>query len=344
MSAGSRCPPRPAPPPLSIQDCIHAACLEEDIRILPNGVETEIGERGLTLSGGQKQRVSLARALYCDKRMYLLDDPLSAVDAEVGRRIFDRAIRGLLKGKTVLFVTHQLQYLPHCDRVLFIEQGKVAEAGAHSSLVAQGGGYARLYASHSDNQTSIQQGESTGEAGEGAPTTGANTAGADAGPGPGAHDAATSSTAAAEPDATPSTEAKKGQLVAQEEKLTGSVTLRTYWHYCKAAGGALPVLLLLLLFIMAAAAKIFSDVFLTQWLEIADRKYNSNLSADPNVHLYALIYGLSAVGVLVIQAVRALFYTNRTLTAASVLHKKVRGRGEGERENRGREEDESDGE
>lgn len=128
--------------------------------MLRDGDQTEIGERGLTLSGGQKQRISLARALYSDKAMYLLDDPLSAVDAEVGRRIFKRAIRGMLRGKTVLFVTHQLQFLPQCDRVLLIERARVAEAGSHAELMARAGSYAKLVAVHHANQRNIAEGAS----------------------------------------------------------------------------------------------------------------------------------------------------------------------------------------
>jgi ABC-type multidrug transport system ATPase subunit len=337
----SRLPPPP-------QACIHAACLEPDIAILQNGDQTEIGERGLTLSGGQKQRVSLARALYSNKEMYLLDDPLSAVDAEVGRSIFDRYIRGMLKGKTVLFVTHQLQYLPQCDRILYIEQGKVAESGTHASLLEAHGGYEHLFASHSQNQDTLHEKTSAESQPSAAIKSGvrqvavatedaadgtAENAAAGAATGPAAlssklsqgqtdnADVATTSkpTTATEESAT----TENNKLVAQEELLTGSVTIRTYLQYCKAAGGVVPISLLILLFIMAAAAKVFSDVFLTEWLEIASRRYNAILSEDPYVHLYALIYGLSAVGVLLIQAVRALFYTNRTLTAASSLHARV---------------------
>ncbi len=80
--------------------------------MLPGGDQTEIGERGVNLSGGQRQRVSLARAVYRRADLYLLDDPLSAVDAHVGKRIFETCISGLLAGKTVVFVTHQLQVAP----------------------------------------------------------------------------------------------------------------------------------------------------------------------------------------------------------------------------------------
>ncbi|KAL2804765.1 ATP-binding cassette sub-family C member 5 isoform 1 [Daubentonia madagascariensis] len=88
---------------------LNSCCLRPDLAILPNSDLTEIGERGANLSGGQRQRISLARALYSDRSIYILDDPLSALDAHVGNHIFNSAIRKHLKSKTVLFVTHQLQ-------------------------------------------------------------------------------------------------------------------------------------------------------------------------------------------------------------------------------------------
>ncbi|NWI64033.1 MRP5 protein, partial [Todus mexicanus] len=102
---------------------LNGCCLRPDLAILPNGDLTEIGERGANLSGGQRQRISLARALYSDRSIYILDDPLSALDAHVGNHIFNSAIRKHLKSKTVLFVTHQLQYLVDCDEVIFMKEG-----------------------------------------------------------------------------------------------------------------------------------------------------------------------------------------------------------------------------
>ncbi|XP_032226749.1 ATP-binding cassette sub-family C member 5 [Nematostella vectensis] len=112
-----------------------ACSLTKDFEILPNGDQTEIGERGINLSGGQKQRISLARALYADKDLYLLDDPLSAVDAHVGQHIFKHCIKGSLWGKSVLFATHQLQYLSQCDQVLYMNNGRIAERGTYIQLI-----------------------------------------------------------------------------------------------------------------------------------------------------------------------------------------------------------------
>ena len=123
---------------------------------------TEIGERGVALSGGQRQRVNLARALYADADIYLLDDPLSAIDAKVGQHIFNKYIQVMLKNKTVLLVTHGLQFLRQCDRVIFIKNGEILEQGTHEELMAKKSG---LYASMAtfDAKGNVDKGNSKGQ-------------------------------------------------------------------------------------------------------------------------------------------------------------------------------------
>ena len=86
------------------------------------GDETAVGEKGVTLSGGQKARIGLARCLYVEADIYLLDDPLSAVDTHVGHHIFEKAIKKFLAGKICILVTHQLQYLERVDQILVLEK------------------------------------------------------------------------------------------------------------------------------------------------------------------------------------------------------------------------------
>lgn len=113
---------------------IEACCLEKDIETLSNGDMTEIGDRGTNLSGGQKTRITFARALYSQADLYLLDDPLSALDVKVGRIIFDKAIKGILKEKCVIFVTHQVQYLKEVDRIFSFENGKIVQQGTFNEF------------------------------------------------------------------------------------------------------------------------------------------------------------------------------------------------------------------
>lgn len=93
--------------------------------MLENGDETLVGERGITLSGGQKARLALARALYANGDIYLLDDPISAVDAKVAKEIYEKVILHLSKEKTLILVTHQINYLFECDQVLIFDKGEV---------------------------------------------------------------------------------------------------------------------------------------------------------------------------------------------------------------------------
>lgn len=106
--------------------------------ILANGEFTEIGEKGINLSGGQKARVSFARALYSDSSIYLLDDPLSAVDPRVGNLLLRKALLEFLGGRTRVLVTHQLSVLPYVDRVILIRNGKIAFNGSFVELQSSG--------------------------------------------------------------------------------------------------------------------------------------------------------------------------------------------------------------
>ncbi|KAG7506621.1 canalicular multispecific organic anion transporter 2 isoform X1 [Solea senegalensis] len=127
--------------------CVLEACaLTPDLEVLPGGDMTEIGEKGINLSGGQRQRVSLARALYSDTDVYLLDDPLSAVDAHVAKHIFDNLIgpEGALKGKTRILVTHGISFLPQVDNIMVMVDGYVSEMGSYQQLLKQNGDFAEF--------------------------------------------------------------------------------------------------------------------------------------------------------------------------------------------------------
>ncbi|XP_048254590.1 multidrug resistance-associated protein 1-like [Haliotis rufescens] len=128
------------------QNVIGACALEPDLDLLPGGDDTEIGEKGINLSGGQKQRVSLARAVYSDKDIYLMDDPLSAVDSHVGKHIFSHVIghQGMLKDKTRILVTHGVQWLPMVDVILVMDKGEITEVGSYEELLSHDGPFAQF--------------------------------------------------------------------------------------------------------------------------------------------------------------------------------------------------------
>ncbi|KRZ85197.1 Multidrug resistance-associated protein 1, partial [Trichinella sp. T8] len=122
------------------KNVIEACALGDEINNMIEKDETEIGEKGINLSGGQKQRLSLARAIYQDTDMYILDDPLSAVDSRVGRHIFDNVIgkRGLLRNKTRILVTNALVYLNEVDLIVIMESGTIKKVGTPDELLQRG--------------------------------------------------------------------------------------------------------------------------------------------------------------------------------------------------------------
>uniref|UniRef100_A0A8C5H0C1 ATP-binding cassette sub-family C member 5 n=1 Tax=Gouania willdenowi TaxID=441366 RepID=A0A8C5H0C1_GOUWI len=213
---------------------LEACCLLPDVAELPYGDMTEIGERGANLSGGQRQRVSMARALYSERPILLLDDPLSAVDACVGSHVFNKAILGAAKGRTVLFVTHQLQYLPQCDDVILMKDGQISEHGTHSLLMSKERDYATLFNSM---QHEVRLSRLVKENFKNKQTSAA--------------------------------ERKKADLavdVVKVEKGSGAVAWSVYGAYIKAAGGHGVFVLNIILFLSTTGSIAFSNWWLSHWI------------------------------------------------------------------------------
>ena len=116
------------------EEAVRASCLVTDFKLLAMGDQTIIGEKGATLSGGQKARVSLARCVYSNIDILLLDDPLSAVDSKVAKEIFKRCIRPLSREKTVILSTHQIGFLHEVDEVIILDDGAIVEQGTPAEL------------------------------------------------------------------------------------------------------------------------------------------------------------------------------------------------------------------
>ncbi|VVC87931.1 unnamed protein product, partial [Leptidea sinapis] len=125
---------------------VRRCALDRDFTLFPHGDKTVVGERGVSLSGGQRARISLARAVYKRADIYLLDDPLSAVDAHVGRHLFESCIVGYLRNTTRVLVTHQLQFLKDVDQIIILKNGAIAAAGDFETLSASGLDFATLLA------------------------------------------------------------------------------------------------------------------------------------------------------------------------------------------------------
>lgn len=132
------------------ESIIDACALRKDLELWAFGDQTEIGERGINMSGGQKQRIQLARALYQDSDIYLLDDPFSAVDAHTGSQLFQKCILEILAAKTVVYVTHQVEFLPAADLILVFDNGSIVQAGKYEDLLQSGTNFQSLVNAHNE--------------------------------------------------------------------------------------------------------------------------------------------------------------------------------------------------
>ena len=282
---------------------------------------TEIGEKGINLSGGQKTRISLARAVYqnCDMCFhsvhltcsYLLDDPLSAVDAHVGRHIFRHCIKGLLANKCVVLVTHALEFLPACDQVIVLEKGAIADQGTFQKVSqATSGVLAGLLQAQKEAQAQQAQEESPISPVDVSPLETSPLESEKKGESDGEKkENGEEATAAVE--LSPESDAKKGELTVEETRVKGKVKRSVYWMYIAAAGGVCVCLGVLLTFVLTEVFKVLNNLWLTFW---------SN-SDDPDRALwYVGIYALLALGSVIFMGIRyiALYLTG--LKASSRLH------------------------
>ena len=135
-----------------------AAGLTRDLAVMPEGLGTIVGERGITLSGGQRQRVALARALAAMPRLLVLDDSLSSVDAETEQLILGH-LRAVMSGRTAVLISHRVAAIKDADQILVIDQGKIVERGSHDELLAAGGLYGELYRTQLQSELGVTRKE-----------------------------------------------------------------------------------------------------------------------------------------------------------------------------------------
>ncbi|KAM9890726.1 hypothetical protein OXX79_011224 [Metschnikowia pulcherrima] len=272
------------------QQTIDACQLIPDLKILPDGDETQVGEKGISLSGGQKARLSLARAVYSRADIYLLDDILSAVDSHVGKKITAKVLTkgGLLDGRTIIFATNSIPILEHADRIYLFQRGRITEQASFdelrsgndhpqlSSLVAEYGNYS--------SRSPSPDPEDRGDRGDTS----------DALVTPKRVSAASSAPFTWDPFKEKVTR-RTGNIVETSAK--GSVKWRVYMNYVKACSVS-GMLLWLVLFVVATIASISTNYWLKKWSE-ANSDIHDNDQALHFITIYALLgFSTSALNLL----------------------------------------------
>ncbi|KAI8803437.1 P-loop containing nucleoside triphosphate hydrolase protein [Cladochytrium replicatum] len=277
---------------------IDACALRADLRMFPAGDQTELGERGVNLSGGQKQRVNIARACYANPDIVLLDDPLSAVDAHVGRHLFEKCIGGqnaLLKGKTRVLVTHQLHFVPQVDYVYVLEKGRIVERGTFKELMDAHNAFSKLMQEYGGIGTGSE--DENPEAMELEPT--------DKG------EKKDEKLIVSEDEKEIVIEEAGRHLMLDEERAVGAVAANVYLRFLKYGGGWVTVCLALLATVLTQVSRVLTDVWLSWWVGDALK-----LSSDT----YMAVYGSIGSSQIIFMLSLGFVVVFSTALAAQRLH------------------------
>jgi len=277
---------------------ISACALTTDLKILPAGDMTEIGERGINLSGGQKARISLARAVYmASTRIMLFDDPLSAVDSHVGEHLLNNVITGdILKGVTRILITHHVHVLSRCDKVIMLEDGKIKHYGTFDELEAQGVDFAGAveFEGEEDATKDIDIEDASKTIEESSDETGAKE--------------------------NADLKQKGKKLTTEEDREEGSVDGKLYLKYAKAGG----IITFFNIFAVQGLGRGF-EVIASFWLALwAKRAVSAQMDghdlSDDDTLFYLNIYAVLGMGGVACLGLRAIFMAFHRLKASRLLH------------------------
>uniref|UniRef100_A0A8P0P8L4 ATP binding cassette subfamily C member 4 n=1 Tax=Canis lupus familiaris TaxID=9615 RepID=A0A8P0P8L4_CANLF len=294
---------------------IKACALRKDLQCLEDGDLTVIGDRGATLSGGQKARINLARAVYQDADIYLLDDPLSAVDAEVGRHLFELCICQTLHEKITILVTHQLQYLKAASQILILKEGKMVQKGTYTEFLKSGVDFGSLLKKENEE--------------------------ADQSPAPGSPILRTRSFSESSlwsqqssrhslKDSAPEAQDIENTQVAlsEERRSEGKVGFKAYRNYLTAGAHWFVIVFLILLNIASQVAYVLQDWWLSYW---ANEQSALNVTVDGKENVtekldlpwYLGIYSGLTVATVLFGIARSLLMFYVLVNSSQTLHNKM---------------------
>ncbi|KAG7492992.1 hypothetical protein MATL_G00021320 [Megalops atlanticus] len=296
------------------QSVIEACALTDDLNILPRGDGTEVGENGVTLSGGQKARLALARAIYMEKDIYLLDDPLASVDTDVAYHLLEKCIMGILRDKTRIICTHRLEFMDKADTMILMNDGTVVKTGTPEEILPM------VEAVPKNRKNDNNRKEKDGLV---------NNQEQPLEQGP-----------------------LLKYTVGEEQKQMGVVAWRVYQSYLLAMGSCLTFTIFLTLLLMQASKNI-SDWWLSHWISHLKSDYNASLSVllhrdfsymllffprslmypiietaskaniTSEMKFYLIVYGSIAAANSLLTAVRAFLFAHGAICAATIIHNRL---------------------
>ncbi|PWA97916.1 multidrug resistance-associated protein 3 [Artemisia annua] len=247
--------------------------LKKDLEVLSFGDQMVIGERGINFSHGQKQRIQIARALYQDADIYLFDDPFSAVDAHTGSHLFKECILKFLDSKTVVYITHQLEFLPTADLILVLRDGRITQVGKYNDILNCGSHFMELVGAHKEALSSIDSIENAADQ-EQKNSSNRNTTGI-------------------QMDKTDDIGTQLAQLVQEEERVQGRVGFSVYWTYLTTAYGGALVPFILFAQVIFQVLQIGSNYWMA-WASPVSASDPSPVTGSTLIIVYvALVFGCS---------------------------------------------------
>ncbi|XP_063005613.1 ATP-binding cassette sub-family C member 4 isoform X2 [Melospiza melodia melodia] len=301
------------------ENVLKVCALKKDLELMANGDLTVIGDRGATLSGGQKARVNLARAVYQDADIYLLDDPLSAVDAEVGRHLFEKCICQALRQKISVLVTHQLQYLHAANQILILKDGKMVGKGTYAEFQKSGIDFASLL---KKDEEVVEQLSVPG-------TPNLKSA---------RNRTFSESSVLSQDSSVPSqkdgaVEQPPGEnalaAVPEESRHEGKISFKVYRKYFSAGANYFVIFILLLFNILAQVAYVLQDWWLSYWanhqekLNLTTNGNNGTKVPDLDLNFYLGIYAGLTVATILFGIIRSLLVFQVLVNSGQNLHNKM---------------------
>ncbi|RZC33451.1 multidrug resistance-associated protein, partial [Asbolus verrucosus] len=274
---------------------IEVCALISDLELFPYGDKTLVGEKGKSLSGGQKARINLARCIYKKADIYLLDDPLSAVDANVGKHLYERCVRGFLKNKMCILITHQLQYLSSADKIVIMKDGKIETEGRYTELQTSGLDFAKLLEQfHTEEEEEKEKKKAKSRQNS---------------------------------ECNEEEEDDEGPLIEKEQMKSGSIKPELYLAYLKAGGGKIMIFLLAAAFLLGQVIANAGDYYVSYWVNLeqdfSEKVFYNLTEENETLPRDTIIYTYSAIilGTIIFSVVHSLYFMLYFTIASINLHR-----------------------